>query len=157
MHRSLTICVQYSISSKMGVVHFRPQHFFLGPSRVDKLDLHLQLILYVHALSVVCTYFYRDNSWSTDAVLFCTPVGCLINSFSRTIHVNITFHLALLHSSATQAEPYTFKRWRIRPETGDKITVRDILESRTEFGQNYLVLTWKDTKRNMYPYFCDFE
>lgn len=40
--------------------------------------------------------------------------------------------------------------------TGDKITVRDILESRTEFGQNYLVLTWKDTRRNMYPYFWDF-
>lgn len=37
----------------MGVVHFRPQHFFLAPSRVDKLDLHLLLILYVHALSVV--------------------------------------------------------------------------------------------------------
>lgn len=41
MHRLLTICVQYSISSKMGVVHFRPQHFCLGPCRVDRFVQHL--------------------------------------------------------------------------------------------------------------------
>lgn len=80
---------------------------------------------------------------------------CLINSFSGTLHVNITFHLALLHSSATQAEPYTFKRWRIRPETetGDKINVRGIPEYRMEFGQNYLVLTLGGYKKKDVPIF----
>lgn len=64
-------------------------------------------------------------------------------------------HLALLHSSATQAEPYTFKRWRIRPETetGDKINVRGIPEYRMEFGQNYLVLTLGGYKKKDVPIF----
>lgn len=69
MHRSLTICVQYSISSKMGVVHFRPQHFCLGPCRVDRFNLSNTCINCICTRFECCVYVYLQRHQLIDCCL----------------------------------------------------------------------------------------